>query len=154
MQWSELMAGAGLLVFLIVLVVAIGTFAWRVKKLEHEERRLMIEKGMMPPPQFGSSWTHVKQREDQLRHEERQLMIEKGMVPPEVTPGKRWELDDYLRGGVITFFLGIGLGITYYLLPESSGSRGFFAFASPALALYGLGCLTYYRLSRDRAKSG
>jgi hypothetical protein len=149
MQSSELMVTAGVGVFLILMFLIVGMFAWRAKRLEHEERRLMIEKGLTPPPPFRSSWPHVKQREDQLRYEERRLMIEKGMVPPERAPAGRWERDDFLRRGIITFFLGIGLGITYYLLPETSESKGFFAFASPVLALFGLGCLTYFRLSRD-----
>jgi hypothetical protein len=49
MQWSEMMAGAGLCVFFIIIVGIVGTVLWRSRKLEHEERRLMIEKGMRPP---------------------------------------------------------------------------------------------------------
>jgi hypothetical protein len=51
----------------------------------------------------------------------------------------------------VTFFLGIGLGITYYLLPDTADSRMFLAWVSPALALFGLGCLTYYGLSAKKS---
>jgi len=57
---------------------------------------------------------------------------------------------DGLHGGVLWFCLGLGLGITYYLLPETSGGRGFFALASPALAMFGLACVINYGLSRTR----
>jgi len=54
------------------------------------------------------------------------------------------------REGSGRFCLGLGLGITYYLLPETSGGRGFFALASPALAMFGLACVINYGLSRTR----
>jgi hypothetical protein len=151
MQWSELVAGAGLGIFFVIVVAIVGTFLWRSRKLEHEERRLMIEKGMTPPPRFSGGWPQVKQQEVQARFEERRLMMEKGMVPPEPQSAERWQRDDFLRRGIVTFFLGIGLGITYYLLPESGDSRWYVAFLSPGLALFGLGCLTYYGLSAKRS---
>jgi hypothetical protein len=154
MQWSEMMAAAGLGVFFIIIVGIVGTVLWRSGKLEHEERRLMIEKGITPPPRFSGGWPQVKQQEVQARFEERRLMIEKGIVPPEAPRRERWQRDDFLRRGVVTFFLGIGLGITYYLLPETAGSRTFVAYASPGLALFGLGCLTYYGLSAKKQADG
>ena len=111
----------------------------------------MIEKGMAPPPRFTGGWPQVKQHEVQARFEERRLMIEKGMVPPEPQPPERWRRDDFLRRGIVMFFLGIGLGITYYLLPESGNARWYVAFLSPGLALVGLGCLTYYGVSAKTA---
>jgi nicotinamide riboside transporter PnuC len=146
MQQSELLATAMVLVFFIVLAAVIGYFVWRAKKLEHEERRLMIEKGMTPPTLIGNSWPQVKQQENQLRFEERRLMIEKGMVPPPDVgqQGERWQRDDFLRRGLVCFFLGIGLGITYYLQPETT----VLAFVSPTLALFGLACVVYYAVSK------
>jgi hypothetical protein len=152
MQWSELVAAAGVGVFLLIVVAIIGHGVWRTRQLEHEERRLMIEKGMVPPPRFTGGWPQVKQQEVQARFEERRLMIEKGMIPPASAPGQRWERDDFLRRGIVMFFLGIGLGITYYLLPEAAESRSFLAYASPGLAMVGLGCLAYYGLSAKSAK--
>jgi len=150
MQWSELLAGAGVLVFFIIIAGVIVTAVWRVRKLDHEERRLMIEKGMTPPPRFSGGWPQVKQREVQARFEERRLMIEKGMVPPDQPEEGKWRRDDFLRRGLITFFLGIGLGIAYYLLPEDADFRPLLAFVSPVLATFGLGCVTYYFLSAKR----
>ena len=153
MQWSEMMAGAGLCVFFIIIVGIVGTVLWRSRKLEHEERRLMIEKGITPPPRFSGGWPQVKQQEVQARFEERRLMIEKGMRPPDLPgDGDRWQRDDFLRRGSISFFLGIGLGITYYLFPDDAGTRSFLAWVSPALALFGLGCLTYYGLSAKKSR--
>jgi len=150
MQLSELQGTALVFSFFIVIVTIVGMFLWRARKLEHEERRLMVEKGIAPPPRFTGGWPQVKQQEVQARFEERRLMIEKGMVPPEPPQANRWQRDDFLRRGVVTLFLGIGLGITYYLLPESGDSRWYVAFLSPGLALFGLGCLTYYGLSAKK----
>lgn len=79
-------------------------------------------------------------------------MIEKGMIPPGASAqAQRWERDDFLRRGIVMVFLGIGLGITYCLLPETASSRSFVAYVSPAFAMVGLDCLTYYGLSAKRA---
>src|SRR5262245_10898205 len=150
MQWSEMVAGGGLLVFFIILAGMAVMFLWRAKKLDHEERRFMIEKGMTPPPRFSGNWPQVRQHENQLRFEERRLMIEKGLLPPPFTEQGKWELDDFLRRGIVTLFLGIGLGITYYLLPETT----VLAFVSPGLALFGLGCITYYVIGAKRPAGG
>jgi len=152
MQRSELLAAAGVLVFLIIVAWIICATVWRVRKLQHEERRLMIEKGMTPPPRFSGGWPQVRQAQIQARFEERRLMIEKGMVPPDQPgEGERWQRDDFLRRGAITCFMGIGLGVTYYLLPETADLRPLLAFLSPGLAMFGLGCLVYYWLSAQRS---
>jgi hypothetical protein len=153
MQWSEMVAGAGLCLFFIIIVAIIAAVLWRSRKLDHQERQSMIEKGMAPPPRFSGGWPQVKQLELQARFEERRLMIEKGMVPPDLPPeGDRWHRDDFLRRGSIALFLGIGLGITYYLLPDNANNRTLLAWVSPGLALFGLGCLTYYWLSAKSAR--
>ncbi|HEY7189550.1 MAG TPA: hypothetical protein VH436_23495 [Vicinamibacterales bacterium] len=151
MQWSELVAGAGLCVFFIIIVGIAAMFYWKRTKLEHEERRSMIEKGMTPTPRFGGGWPSARQHENQLRFEERRLMIEKGMMPPDPD---RWQRDDFLRRGLVMFFLGIGLGISYYLLPASGDAHWYLGFLSPGLALVGLGCLTYYALSAKTSAEG
>ena len=151
MQWSEMLAGAGIFVFFIIITGIIVTAVLRAKRLEHEERRLMIEKGMTPPPRFSGGWPQVKQREVQARFEERRLMIEKGMVPPDVPEEGKWQHDDFLRRGLITFFLGIGLGIACYLLPADADFRPLLSFVSPVMAMFGLGCVIYYWLSPKRS---
>ena len=150
MQWSEMVAAGGLLVFFIILGGMVLVFLWRAKKLDHEERRLMIERGMTPTPRCVGTWPQVKQHENQLRFDERRLMIEKGLVPHPLVEQGKWERDDFLRRGIITLFLGIGLGISNYLLPGTL----VLAFASPALALFGLGCITYYSISGKRPMDG
>ena len=148
MQWSELLAAGGVLVFFIIVAGIICGTVWRVRKLEHEERRLMIERGMTPPARCSGGWPQVRQQQIKARFEERRLMIEKGMVPPDQPgDGERWQRDDFLRRGAITFFLGIGLGIAYYLLPETAEFRPLMSFLGPLLAMFGAGCVTYYWLS-------
>jgi hypothetical protein len=119
MQASEMQGTIVVFAFFIVMVTIVGMFLWRARKLEHEERRLMIEKGITPPPRFTGGWPQVKQQEVLSRFEERRLMIEKGMVPPDAPAAGRWEREDFLQRGIGTLFLGIGLGIAYYLLPDS-----------------------------------
>lgn len=151
MQWSEMVAGGGLLLFFIILAAIAGIVIVRARKLDHEERRLMIEKGMTPPPRFSGGWPQVRQQENQLRFEERRLLIEKGLSPLDLPEHGKWVRDDYLRNGLITFFSGIGLGITYYLLGENAEFHGLLAFLGPVLALFGLGCVAYYFVSTRRS---
>ena len=153
MEQSELseLIRIGLVMAFFPLVLGMGLlYMWRERKLQHEERRLMIEKGLTPPP-APVHWPQVKQRENELRFEERRLMIEKGLLTPDDF-GDQKRRRDGLHGGVLWFCLGLGLGITYYLLPETSGGRGFLALASPALAMFGLACVINYGLSRTRTR--
>jgi hypothetical protein len=155
MQGSEMVALAGMLVFFLLMGAIAGLVVWRVSRMKFEERRLMIEKGIPPPPLLAAtSWPAVKQRENELRFEERRLMIEKGLVPPQEPVPGRWRRDDFLRRGVMFLFLGGGFVITYYMIPDAANRAGWLAYVGPALGMFGLACLTYYALSReDRATS-
>lgn len=111
--------------------------AHRKQMLIHEERRLMVEKGMVPPP----------------------LPVEK--MPWETKPGgTKAALEACLRRGVIMVFLGIGLGIGSLLLPDQLGPVGDMvlpdrlnsglAVAGVIIGLTGLGNLTYYAIAQRR----
>jgi hypothetical protein len=154
-------------VFLPVLLIVAGFVAilwavyweYRKKVLQYEERRLMIEKGMMPPPlpMFAATWPAVKQHQQQLRHEERRLMIEKGLVPPDeekpATP------DDFLRRGTLMVFLSIGCGIGALVLrtapPHSDREYWLFGVSllSAVVGPLGLGHLVYYFFTKNRKPS-
>jgi hypothetical protein len=135
----------------------LGYWDYRKKKLIHEERRLMIERGMTPPPQPepgantpAAAWS-IKNK---LDHEERRLMIEKGLTPP---PPKRWGWHEYLRIGLVAFFLGIGLAIAYIFLAKS----GDWADAGPvgawgaAIGMAGLGLIIYSLIAKaDKPEGG
>src|SRR5262245_996238 len=64
-------------------------------------------------------WDHRKKR---LQYEERRLMIEKGMTPPLVVPdeGSSATPETRLQRGVIMLFVGIGLGIAYFVKHAST----------------------------------
>lgn len=95
-------------------------------------------------------WDHRKKR---LQYEERRLMIEKGMEPPPVLPDddKKVTPEDCLRRGTIMLFLGIGIGVAYFVLPASGGDAPppWLAGAAGAIVgLLGVGNLTYYLIAR------
>jgi len=97
-------------------------------------------------------WNHRKQR---LQYEERRLMIEKGMAPPVLSEGegRRWTPEDCLRRGTIMVFLGIGCGIGYFVLrnttvPEPRDWQ--LGVAGAIVGLLGLGNLTYYLIAKGR----
>jgi hypothetical protein len=134
-------------------VLAAGVLCWafyweyRKKRLLHEERRSMIEKGLTPPPIVSGawSWPQVKQHEQQLKYEERRLRIEKGMEVPEET--KPATPEDYLRRGVIAFCVGLGLVLAYAFVDVvDSDARSWLGVLGPTIGLYGLGNVVYYFL--------
>jgi hypothetical protein len=146
-------AGIVLLAALVVGVIAWAVYwDYRRKRFQHEERRLMIERGMTPPPIFSGNWPQVKQHEQQLKFDERRLRIEMGLeVPPEqkkpLTP------DDYLRRGTMLLCLGIGCAIAYFALrfatvAEARDAQAWALGLSPVLGLFGVGHLVYYRLTK------
>jgi hypothetical protein len=150
--------------FAIVVAAAVVLIAWAVywdyrkRRMEHEERRLMIEKGMEPPP-FSpprlSGWPGVKQSEDQLKYAERRLLIEKGLeVPPVVKPLMP---EDYLRRGLIGVSLGIGFAVGYLMITLSGRSfsnqedwLAGFSVLSPVIGLFGLANLVHYQVMKGR----
>jgi hypothetical protein len=150
--------------FVIVVTAAVVLIAWaiywdfRKKRMEHEERRLMIEKGMEPspfPPPRLSGWPGVKHSEDQLKYAERRLLIEKGLeVPPLVKPLMP---EDYLRRGLIGVCLGIGFATGYLILKLSGLSfsndedwLAAFSVLSPVVTLFGLANLVHYQMTKSR----
>ena len=97
-------------------------------------------------------WNHRKQ---QLQYEERRLMIEKGMAPPVLAEGegRRWTPEDCLRRGTIMVFLGIGCGIGYVVLRNTTVSEPRdwqLGVAGAIVGLLGLGNLTYYFIAQGR----
>ena len=93
-QWMQTLRGLPLLTYLIpmtLIVLGFGFGAWaiywdyRKKQLMYEERRVMIERGITPPPvpdPHANTPAGVWATKTKLEHEERRLMIEKGMTPP------------------------------------------------------------------------
>jgi hypothetical protein len=117
-----------LLVPISAVVLGIGVVFWRIywehqrKRMEYEERRLLIEKGMELPP----------------------------MLPDTVREG-RWTPHDSLRRGLTMIFLGIGLAIAYLVIsrpgsPMSGNWPRFLALAAPIVGFLGVGHLAYYWL--------
>ena len=115
---------AGMMVFLFAILGGAIYSAHRKTRMRHEERRMMIERGMVPP-------------ED----------------PPEASRGKTPRVltpDDYLRRGLILLFLGIGLVVAPMLLLDMGPGRfGSAAAASGiVIGLLGVGNLAYSRVGR------
>lgn len=145
----------------LVLILAAAVICWAVywdyrkKRLEFEERRLAIERGMTPPPRpakVPATWPGVKQEELRLKYEERRLLIEKGMaVAPDVPKGLTRQ--DYLQRGVMATSLGTALFVTYVLLGLWSTARAgdvadvrlWCLGLAPIVLLYGVANLIYQR---------
>jgi hypothetical protein len=136
-------AGAVVLLWLIYWV-------YRVKLLQREERRLMIERGMIPPAPQPTGWPAVRAREQELKFEERRLRLEKGLEIPDEPAA------DYLRRGLISLSLGLGLAGAYAVfltsgVEASEETRNWFLFfgaVSPAVSLYGVANMVYSRVSK------
>ena len=102
-------------------------------------------------------WNHQKKR---LQYDERRLMIEKGMEPPAVFPDERKKKvtpEDCLRQGIIMLFLGIGLGIVYFVVSGAAGDGPppwLFGAGGAIVGLLGVGNLTYYAIAKRRQSEG
>lgn len=99
-------------------------------------------------------WDHQKKR---LQYQERQLMIEKGLTPPPDLPNERKTRtpEDCLRRGTILLFLGMGLGLGYFILGNRSPDEelvGLAGLAAAIVGFLGLGNLVYYFLVRNRPR--
>ncbi|HTY64833.1 MAG TPA: DUF6249 domain-containing protein [Acidobacteriota bacterium] len=92
-------------------------------------------------------WDH---RTKQMKYRERELMIEKGLTPPPLEPEKpRATLDECLQRGVIMIFLGIGLGIGYFVLLHSWGPPAWICGVGAAIVeLLGIGNIVYYAIAK------
>ena len=147
------------LVWTTLFICVTGLIAWgvywdfRKKRLQFEERRVMIENGINPPPPAPpalAGWPGVKQQELQLKYAERRLMIEKGLpvheelVEPKLPPLRR----DYMRRGILGVCIGAGLLLAYMLLrlqPVEGGAeaRAWCLGLGPIALLFGMGNLIY-----------
>ena len=126
----------GVMMPLSAIVLGIGVAFWaiywkhRTQRLQYEERRLMIEKGITPPP-----------------------------VLPDRERRRRWTHEDCLKYGTIMVFLGIGFGIAFVLeivFGEATcgGRRGSSARRARSLGCSVLGTLstTSSRWTRSRRR--
>jgi hypothetical protein len=103
-----------------------------------EERRLMIEKGMTPPPLSGA-------------------LLEHG--PP---AGTSYSVESSLRTGVITLFVGLGLVgaflvLRYLVFADTFIPSRAISLLGPAgvlVSLIGIGHLVYFRFARGRVRDG
>ncbi|HXS30160.1 MAG TPA: DUF6249 domain-containing protein [Steroidobacteraceae bacterium] len=133
--------------FLIPVVAVVGGLAvgaiailteHRRKLALLEERRLMIEKGMTPPPLGGALLEHGAQA------------------------GTRYLVESSLRTGVITLFVGLGLigaflVLRYLVFADSFIPSRVISLLGPAgvlVALIGVGHLVYFRIARGRVRDG
>jgi len=144
----------------MLVLCATALIAWAVywdfrkKRLQFEERRVMIENGLNPPPPAPpalAGWPGVKQQELQLKYAERRLMIEKGLpVQEDVQQKLPLTRRDYLRRGILASCVGVGLLLAYGLLSLESvdgtaDARAWCLGLGPLALLIGIGNLIYSR---------
>ena len=119
----------GIMIPLTAIVMGISLAFWSVywnhqkKRLQYQERQLMIEKGLTPPPEL--------------------LEDDRKKITPE----------DCLRRGTILFFLGIGLALGTAVLANFTNDEEFVGIAGVAAAIVvslGVGNLVYYFIARGR----
>ena len=122
----------GALVPLAAIVMGIGVAFWRMyldhqrRKLQYEERKLMIERGLTPPP-----------LPPELPRRSLESSLRNGIVL--VALGLGFAVVYVMRGG--------------NLLGQSTGASSGFAIAAPILFLLGVGYLVYYAIARKQARS-
>ena len=123
----------GIMIPLSAIVLGIGLSFWSVywkhqrRRLQYQERQLMIEKGMVPPPEL-------------VEDDDRRRMV--GRTP-----------EDCLRRGTVMLFLGIGLAVGSAVLGNFMGDRefvGLVALAAAIVGFIGLGNLVYYFIARQK----
>lgn len=119
----------GVMVPIVAIILGIGLAFWSIywghqkKRLQYQERQLMIEKGLTPPPVL--------------------LDDERKKTTPE----------DCLRRGTILFFLGIGLALGTAVLANFTNDEELVGIAGVAAAIVvslGVGNLVYYFIARGR----
>jgi hypothetical protein len=157
----------GAITFIILIVAAMigipaSVIYWdlRKRRLEAEERRSFIEKGMTPPPspvktpeETMAMWGMytTKMQRQRLQFEERRLMIEKGMTPPPFLPGS--SPDRYRRNGFVMASLGLGLSVAYFALDPENSFKGLVGFAGPILAFLGIGLIVYSSQTKEAPRN-
>ncbi len=127
---GELTGLFGVLIPILAVVLGIGLAAWSIylehqrKRLQYQERQLMIEKGMVPPPMLVDEEKH-RSPDDRLR-----------------------------RGVVLVFLgaglAGAGLILRGTVEEELGGMLGA---AAAIVAFIGAGNLVYYAIARRTAKN-
>jgi hypothetical protein len=147
------------ILLVVGIAAAVVTLLWliywvyRARLLHREERRLMIERGITPPAAQPTGWPAVRAREQELKYEERRLRIEKGLAVPDDPANAP---ADYLRRGLFSLSLGLGLAGAYAVsltssIEASEETRNWFLFfgvISPAVSLYGVANVVYSRFSK------
>lgn len=126
----------GIWIPLSAIVLSLGMGFWRIywdfqrRRLEYEERRAMIEKGLTPPP-----------------------------LPAEPPRRRPWTPDESLRRGTIMLFLGAGFGASVFALrwtealANDKEVQGLLAIAALIILFLGLGHLVYYAIVRKRHRA-
>jgi len=122
--------------------LAVGAIAilteHRRKQAILEERRLMIEKGMAPPP------------------------LDAALLEKESPAGTQSAVESSLRTGVITLFVGLGLigaflVMRYVVFADAFFPRHVISLLGPAgvlVSLIGIGNLVYFWIASSRARPG
>jgi hypothetical protein len=117
----------GIMIPLSAIVLGIGLAFWSMhlghqrKRLQYQERQLMIEKGMVPPPAL--------------------LEDDRKRITPE----------DCLRRGIVQLFVGIGLTLGSVVLANFADEQELVWIAGVAAAIVGsigAGNLVYYFIAR------
>jgi hypothetical protein len=141
-----------------VIAAVMVVFAWgaywdyRAKRMLHDERRLMIQQGLTPPP-LVTGWAAVKYQAQELKHAERRQLIEQGLTPPP-EPGKPPTVpEDYLRRGIFGLGIGLAMAITYFTLQaatieSAADAQAWCLGLAPLVTLIGLGNLIYYPVAK------
>jgi hypothetical protein len=139
------------MVFAVITIVVAGlVLVWLIywdykkRRLQYEERRLMIDKGLTPPPMLstpGGTAAQAQLHFQQRQFEERRLMIEKGMVPPPFLFDERPQRTSAANVHQAVILLGLGLGssIGYFALDSTNEFKGLIGFAAPILVALGVG---------------
>ena len=119
-----------LMIPIIAIVMGIGTAFWSIywdhqkKRLQYQERQLMIEKGLTPPP----------------------------VLPDQ--PRKKVTPEDCLRRGTVLLFLGIGFGaaavVVFNAWPQEGELGGILGVTGAIVGFLGLGYLVYYFIARRK----
>jgi hypothetical protein len=154
--WFAAITATAVLGSVVGVTYIVCNIVLKVKQLEREERRLMIERGMMPPAeQPNTGWPGVKARELELKAQERRLRIEKGLEP---LPESSSSPAETLGKGLVWGAIGLGLAGAYVVfntsgIESSDQTRNWFLFfgvISPAVTLYGVAQVMHYKLTKNR----